>query len=97
MSPPTRDEVLAKLRALVDGSLRPQDASAWAAPWVTRRDDEIDDIVVMEGLQSLYLADAPTVDRPLLYTAADYAVWMESFVAKLDRPDHGHSQGHSAP
>jgi hypothetical protein len=70
---PTRLDVLSKLRGLAEGSLAPEGSSGWARPWVTQRDDEVDDIVVMSGLQALHMTD--------------YRKWLAAYVGELNGTD----------
>src|SRR5690606_36891970 len=53
-SPPTRKDVEARWRSLVQGRTSRRDVHEWTAEWVERRDSEIDDPMVRNALQHLH-------------------------------------------
>ena len=77
MEPPTRPEVAAVLRQLINGEQTRQSASTWASDWVLG-DVRVSDPAVWEALELLLMADLVSTDRPFLYNDED-------FHASLDR------------
>lgn len=82
--PPTRQVVLAKLTAWAEGTLAPEEASDWASPCVAQRDDEVEDLLVLEGLQALNRADAFGWERPLLFGKPHFESWLAEYREKLN-------------
>jgi hypothetical protein len=80
-NPPSRDEVIEKLRQLIGGKLTPRAASAWASPWLSRF-NEISDRKVKQCLESLGMADLPSTDREYLYGTADFEAWLRDLAGE---------------
>ena len=76
---PSRSETLEKLAELSAGQITREQASSWAARWVS--DDRLSpevaefDGTVWEILTALYAADVHGGDRPYLYDEADFRDW----------------------
>ena len=84
---PTRAQVEAVLLALVDGTIDPRDAAAWARPWA-RPEVDVIDVGVWNALLELEGADEPldpdaadTPDRELLYEGEDFRAWLDDLRA----------------
>jgi hypothetical protein len=71
MEPPTRPEVAAVLRELIQGERTRQSASAWASTWLLG-DARVGDPAVWEALELLGAADLVSTDRPFLYDEEDF-------------------------
>ena len=80
-NPPSRDEVIQKLRQLIAGELTRQAASAWASPWLSRF-DEINDGEAKQGLVNLGMADLPSTDREYLYGTKDFEAWLRDLTGE---------------
>lgn len=74
---PSRSEVLEKLFELSAGQITREQASSWAAQWVTdhTRCDEVVDRPLWEVLTALHMADLNGGDRPYLYGETDFRDW----------------------
>jgi hypothetical protein len=85
---PSRSETLEKLADLLAGRITREQASSWAARWVSDGGlstgaGKFDD-AVWEVLTALYAADVYGGDRPYLYDEADFREW----AAELQRAPH---------
>ena len=78
MDAPTRAEVVAKFRQVIDGSVSREVASSWAEQWIIMDDPPDMDRDIWEALDFLGGVDMITTDRPYLYV-------MEDIVAALDQ------------
>ncbi len=76
MEPPTRPEIAAVLRGLIDGVRTRQSASACASDWVLG-DARISDPAVRETLEWLLMADMISTDRPFLFGDEDFRAWLD--------------------
>lgn len=76
---PSRSETLERLADLLAGRITREQASSWAARWVS--DEGLStgagkfDGAVWEVLTALYAADVHGGDRPYLYDEADFRDW----------------------
>jgi hypothetical protein len=82
MKRPTRPEVAAVLRGLINGEQTRQSASAWASEWLLG-DARVSDPAVWEALQLLGAADLISTDRPFLYNDQDFRACLD----RLSVPD----------
>lgn len=82
MEPPTRAEVAAVLRGLINGEQSRQSASAWASDWLLG-EARVSDPAVWESLQLLGAADLISTDRPFLYDDEDFRACLD----RLSVPD----------
>ncbi len=78
---PTRTYVEAKLLDLIEGRASREEVSLWAEYWLhedfVKGRDLFDDTVVLDGLEALSMADAPSTDRPYLYGEEDFQAWLQ--------------------
>lgn len=74
---PSRADVETKLQGLIEGRVTRDDATAWAMQWVAAPDSGVDDPIVWNALNNLSGADAPSTDRPYLFTEIDFRAWLD--------------------
>src|SRR4051794_10146544 len=72
---PSREEVEAKLEALIAGRTSREDIASWAAQWVNLDDPPRGDSQVWSTLTILAGADMISTDRPYLYSEVDFRQW----------------------
>jgi hypothetical protein len=84
---PTRAQVEAVLLALIDRTVEPRDAAAWARPWA-RAEVDVVDVGVWNALLELEGADEPLdpdeeegPERELLYEEEDFRAWLDDLRA----------------
>lgn len=83
---PSRDDVLATLRELLDGKIDREQASAWASRWLVEdhiagREVRVTDQAAWQTLTSIAGADNYGGDRPYLYGNEDFATWVVELMA----------------
>jgi len=76
---PSRKETLGKLKALVEGTLKPEEVNDWACPWIINGPYESIDFVVWEALGSLCGADLKTSATSYLHSHEDFLHWLTDF------------------
>jgi hypothetical protein len=77
-TPPTPDQVEAKLEELAAGWVSRADASAWAERFDP---DYVEDEAVFRALDLLEGCDFPSTDREYLYGEEDFRGWLKEFRA----------------
>ena len=65
------------LDRMISGDMSPEEASAWAHPWVTERDGpiEVSDAAAWDAICAIGGADLPSSDRNHLYGVDDFREW----------------------
>ena len=77
---PTRNELVAVIDDLIEGSRSRQDVAKWAQQLYF--DDDLDHSeLVADALESLGAADLVGGDRPYLFTEADFNKWKAALIA----------------
>jgi hypothetical protein len=81
MTFPSRAYTEARLVALVDGSLTPEEAAEWARPFVVDESTHPDrlDVPVWQALTELLGADLRSSPSEYLHGPDDYASWLTTF------------------
>ncbi|WP_175410374.1 DNA-binding protein [Streptomyces sp. TRM64462] len=64
------------LKGLIDGSISPEEASDWAWPWITEREEEVTDRRLWEPLDKLSGAESRVDPETYLYSREDFAQWL---------------------
>lgn len=72
MDAPSRSEVVAKFRQLIEESASREEVATWAQKWVIADNPPGMEKDVWEALQFLTGADLISTDRPYLYSAEDF-------------------------
>lgn len=75
---PTREDIRKQFEELAAGAITRQDAAAWAASWL-QRDAQLVDEVLIDGLSTLVLADAKQLPNGNLYGRADFQAWLSEY------------------
>jgi len=75
--PPSRVEIIDKLKGLISGKNTREEVSSWASVWAFAKADDVSDQVALEALERLASADLVSTDRPYLYQEADFVRWLE--------------------
>ena len=74
---PTREEVTHKLRQLIDGVIKRNEAAGWAGQWLMRFDEADNfDRKLFDAIDSLSAADMISTDRPFLHDRSDFERWL---------------------
>lgn len=81
MNAPSRSEVVAKFRQLIQESTSREEVATWAQKWVIADNPPKMEKDVWEALQFLTSADLISTDRPFLYSTQDF----ERELAKLPK------------
>lgn len=77
---PTHEQVVEALRHLIDGTMTPEAASAWASRWAV--DDQcVADSRVERAITRLAGADSPAPDRRYLFVEEDFEEWLRELIA----------------
>ncbi len=77
LPPPSREEVRAKLAALLSGDVTRDEATEWAWQWVAADEPGVSDKPTWTALNQLAGADAISLDRPFLFLEADFQSWLD--------------------
>jgi hypothetical protein len=72
---PSRDVVLQKITAAMDGSLSREEVATWACSFMLESDPEVTDCELWEVIKLLGGADLIGIDRPYLYGEEDLKDW----------------------
>lgn len=82
---PTREDVAAVLRSLIQGHKTREEVSAWATEYIVFDDPaiypEVEDEAVWEALEALTGANLISTDRPYLYGAEDFQNWLDELIS----------------
>jgi hypothetical protein len=73
---PSRNDVIAKLHALVAETTSREEIASWASSWLRSGTAHVDDTRVWDALNSLAMADLISIDRPYLYGKDDFEAWL---------------------
>lgn len=74
---PSREEVEAKIRNLLNGILAHEDVAVWASQWTTQFAPRVNDPTVWEALLSLSGADTLEGPGVYLHTEPDFHAWLD--------------------
>lgn len=96
MDAPTKEDVIERLRRLLDGSLTRAEIASWAYGWVVG-DASIADEAIWDTLNALAMVELPGGDdREYLYVETDFHAWLDDIEgAPEDAP--GPSTEHGKP
>jgi hypothetical protein len=78
---PTREDIAARLRDLIEGRQTKEEVSAWASTFVCDDDHpRISDRVAWETLKKLLIADAHADLDHYLYGETDFRKWLDDLL-----------------
>ena len=71
--------MLSWLRRLASGEVTREEASSFAAPWVTDHDDDVSDLDVFDALELLWMSDAQEAPGEYLNGPESFGRWADEF------------------